>query len=168
MFLEFSLRSACQAHGHEFVQYVALRHPLHMLRGLVAYWATAHMDPREERWAFRGSADAFLQRAAADGDRLLVATGFCQKPLRTAGSVGDCLAGRFNHDCLYLSRLELDFGEHAEGHPACADCSIQVLGRAALWAGASFAVLTSPCIHILAGKLKPSNPGRRTAHPPAG
>jgi hypothetical protein len=72
-----------------------------------------------------------------------VGTGFCQKPLRMAGSAHDCPAGRFNHDCLYLSRLELNSGSKAQFHPACTDCPIGILGHAALKAGASFAVLTS-------------------------
>lgn len=160
--LEFSFKSLSQAYGRAFVRRIVLRHPLRTLRGLLIYRQILGVDQPEERLLFRddhGSVDAFVRRAVGDTERLLVATGFCQKPLRmappdqlppslerrqdAAGSAYDCPAGRFNHDCLYLSRLELNSGSKVQFPPACADCSIRILGRAALEAGASFAVLTS-------------------------
>jgi len=90
---------------------------------------------------FYDSPDTFLDRAAGYGERLLVGTGFCQKPLRAAGSVHDCPAGRFNHACLFLSRFAFDSATYCP--PPCTECAIRILGQAAAQAGASFAVLTS-------------------------
>ncbi len=172
--LEFSFKSLSQAYGRVFMRHIVLRHPLRTLRALWTYCQVLTAGQREERLLFRGGEDEFVRRAAGNGGRLLVGTGFCQKPLHAvprqrsrdasaappnpaqdmaglrrrrdasaAGSGYDCPAGRFDHDCLYLSRLELDSRSEVQFHPACTDCSIRILGHAALRAGASFAVLTS-------------------------
>jgi hypothetical protein len=152
--LEFSLNSLSQAYGRVFVRRILLRHPLRTLRGLLAYRQSLGVHRPEERLLFRGEEDEFVRRAAGDGERLLVGTGFCQKPLRPApsqailglspvGGAYGCPAGRFNHDCLYLSRLNVDSTSEVESAPACADCSVRLLGLAALKAAASFSVLTS-------------------------
>jgi hypothetical protein len=164
--LEFSINSLPQAYGRAFVRRIVLRHPLRLLRGLLAYRQILGADRPEERLLFRddqNSADGFVKRTAADGERLLVATGFCQKPLRLAGSAHDCPAGRFNHDCLYLSRLELNPRCRAQFHSACTDCAIGVLGHAALKVGASFAVLTS-ALDIANDILLPALEEQRFTH----
>ncbi|HUT14927.1 MAG TPA: hypothetical protein VMY98_01615 [Anaerolineae bacterium] len=140
---EFSLKSLLRPYGRLFVRRVALRHPLRTVRALWTYCLTFGASPPEHRLFFRGDEEAFVGRAAADGERLLVGTGFCQKPRRLNGKGYDCPVGRFNHDCLYLSRLELDSGGGLTLHPACFDCPVRVLGQAALEAGASFVLLTS-------------------------
>jgi hypothetical protein len=133
---------------------VALRHPLCALRGLYAHLQIKTASFRDERVLFRDDENMFLQRAAADGDRLLVGTGFCQKPVRPtwpgsgqnldrADVMLECPAGRYSHNCLYLSDLQLDAGSEVCPHPACADCFIRSFGHRALKAGASFAILTS-------------------------
>jgi hypothetical protein len=141
--LEFSVHSLNQAYGTAFVRRIVLRHPLRALRGAWTFGHTPQPGPSGERLFGQCSQAEFLQRAASNGERLLVATGFCQKPLRAAGSASDCPAGRFNHDCLYLARLDLNPARAPQVAPACADCSIRLLGHAALQAGASFAILTS-------------------------
>jgi len=96
----------------------------------------------------------FVERAVGPGESLLVATGFCQKPFT-------CPAGRFNHDCSYLSRSTSDA---ATAFPAvCAGCAIRVLGQSALRAGASFAILTSAA-DIAHDILLPSLEERRFTH----
>jgi hypothetical protein len=140
--LGFSVRSLGQAYGHTFLRRMVLQHPLRTLRGLLTYGQTLSPSCAQGRAILGCDEDEFVMQAASDAGRLLVATGFCQKPGSSAADAHDCPSGRFNHDCLYLSRLQVDSG--ATGlHPACAGCSIRVLGHAALTGGASFAVLTS-------------------------
>jgi len=169
--LEFTFNSLPQAYGRTFVQRIVLRHPLRALRGFLAYCETSSADCPEEGLLLGCGEDEFVKRAVSDGERLLVATGFCQKPLRerpaigsaglrSAGSSRDCPAGRFNHDCLYLSRLKLDSSSRVRYPPTCLDCTIRVLGRAALEAGASFAVLTS-ALDIARDVLLPALEERR-------
>jgi len=141
--LEFALHSLPHAYGRVFLQQMALRHPLRTARGLWAYWHAAADDRAAQRALSTPSEATWITRATHAGERLLVATGFCQKPLRTAAGTSGCPAGRFNHECQYLSPLELGAIREAPLHPACAICPIRALGYAALQAGASFAILTS-------------------------
>jgi len=141
--LAFSLRSLAQPYGRRFLVDVALRHPLGALRGMLTYGRLLGQHRADQCCLLRAGEEGFVKGAAAARERLLVGTGFCQKPLRGAGSLYDCPAGRFNHNCLYLSRVTLNSDAETPFPPACAGCSIRILGRAALQAGASFAVLTS-------------------------
>lgn len=161
--LEFSLRSLPHAYGRDFMQRIVLRHPLCTLGGFLKYCKVQAPGSGAPRSLSCPSKDAFIAMAAQDSKRLLVATGFCQKPLPVVGlSAGDetisyvdptpenavqrttgCPAGRSNHDCLYLARLKLGTENESPCYAACSDCSIHGLGHAALQAGASFAILTS-------------------------
>ncbi len=161
--LSFSFRSLAQAYGHTFVRRIVLQHPWRALRGLVTYGQTLGADSTQERAILSGDEDEFVMQAATDGERLLVAAGFCQKPVSGVGGVHDCPAGRFNHDCLFLSRLKLDLHGATPLPPTCAQCSIRVLGHAALQSGASFAVLTS-ALDIAHDILLPALKQGRFAH----
>jgi len=116
--LEFSIRSTFQAYGREYVRRVVLRHPLHAFRGALAYAQIAPRAMPGPARLFQGTEDAFLEHAAGDGRRLLVGTDSCQKPLHVAGSFADCPAGRFNHACLYLARLDSGSENPLLSHPA--------------------------------------------------
>lgn len=141
--LAFSLHSVGRAYGRRFLRDVVLRDPLRALRGMLTYGRVPDQHRADQRCLLRAGEEGFVEDAAAAGERLLVGAGFCQKPLRSAGSLYDCPAGRFNHDCLYLSRVRLNCDVETQFPLACAGCSIRTLGRAALQAGGSFAVLTS-------------------------
>jgi hypothetical protein len=160
--VRFSLSSLPQPYGRAFVQRIVLRHPVRTLQGLLRYWKLSASSPLE-RWLMQVDEAEFVKLAARDGERLLVTTGFCQKPLGTApasarpalapggGEDGGgaerttgCPAERFNHDCAFLPSFVI--GKGGETQPpcwACRGCFIRVLSAAALRAGASFAVLTS-------------------------
>jgi len=153
--VEFALRSLPQAYGRVFVQRMALRHPLRTARGLWAYWQTPAGGPAARRSLANTDETTWIAQATSAGERLLVATGFCQKPMRTGDGTYACPAGRFNHDCLYLSPLELGVARKTPLHPACTICPIRTLGYAALQAGASFAILTS-ALDIAQNILLPS------------
>jgi hypothetical protein len=161
--LEFAVHSLPQAYGRLFLQRMVLRHPLRTVRGLWAYWRVPMGGPAGQRSMSTTSDAAWIAQAMSEGERLLVATGFCQKTLRTGKSTHECPAGRFNHDCLYLCHLELRVAREAPLHPACAICPIRELGYAALRAGASFAILTS-ALDIAHDILLPSLEKRRFTH----
>lgn len=152
--VEFSLRSLDQPYGHAFFRRVALRHPIRLLRALREYWMALGRQQPAERTLLRHDEREFVDLAASAAERFLVATGFCQKPF-------SCPAGRFNHDCVYLTQWTPD---SVTPFPlACSDCSIRFLGRAALSAGASFAILTS-ALDIANDVLLPSLEERRFTH----
>ena len=161
--LGFALHSLFHTYGHVFLQDMALRHPLRTARGLWAYWQTSPGGPAGQRALSNTSEATWIARATHAGERLLVATGFCQKPLRINQDGHDCPAGRFNHECLYLAPLELGVARQTPLHPACAICPIRKLGYAALQAGASFAILTS-ALDIARDILLPSLEEQRFQH----
>ena len=158
---QFALRSLPRAYGRAFLWHMALRHPLRTARGFRAYWRMPESSSTEQRALSAARETAWLDHAVKDGERLLVATGFCQKPMRAANDTPDCPAGRFNHDCPYLADLDLE--APAPLHPACAICPIRTLGHAALQAGASFAILTS-ALDIAHDVLIPSLEEGRFTH----
>ena len=138
---EFSLRSLPQPYGRVFLRQVALRHPVRLLSGSWRYLRGLRAAGGRARLLDCDEA-SFLATAPAAGARLLVATGFCQKPVSDGSGAVGCPAGRFNHECLLQNSWA---GADKDDMPtvACLGCTVRVLGRAALRAGASFAILTS-------------------------
>jgi hypothetical protein len=136
---EFSLRSMGRSYGRTFLRRVILRHPLRTLAGLLRYLRLPRQRPQQHGVSllFEGPEGEFLSRLAGSGTRLLVAAGYCQKPL-----VPGCPAGRANHDCVYLDRLDLDHGGQG-ALSACGDCDVRTLGTLALRAGACMHIMTS-------------------------
>ncbi len=141
--LDFMIHSAAQPYGRAFIRRVMLRHPWATLRGMVEYTRTLRVFRPWERVLLRCDESEFVRRAAIDPKRLLVATGFCQKPADTAGCVQNCPVGRFTHGCVYLGSMRPSSADVPSILPGCADCAIRELGHATFRAGASFAVLTS-------------------------
>ena len=139
--LEFAGRSLGQPYGRTFLRHVVLRHPLAVVRGLWKYLGAS--GEQAHRPVPPGEAeDAFVRQPALGEGRLLVATGFCQKPLPAEGTDEGCPAGRFNHQCLSLSNHHAD-AEQSAWSSTCECCRVRELGQFALEAGASFAILTS-------------------------
>jgi hypothetical protein len=140
---DFSWRSLGREYGRAFAGKIALRYPLRTLSGLPAYRRFVRETvPGQEIVPVPAAARAdFPGLATGDGEKLLVALGFCQKPLAEDGGA-DCPAGRANHRCNYLARLD-GGGPGAKLHPACAVCDIRLAGEKALRAGATMYVMTS-------------------------
>jgi hypothetical protein len=136
---EFCFRSLRRRYGLAFLSGIVLRHPLKTLAGASKYRRLLR-DRREQgdiTPLFEGSEEDFVSRMVMGGRDLLVAVGFCYKPLAPV-----CPVGRPNHDCLYLDELDL---EHASAaiHPACRRCEIKTIGAQALLAGANMHIMTS-------------------------
>lgn len=136
---EFSLRSMGRRYGQTFLRHVVLRHPLRTLAGLLRYLRLPRQKPPQHGVSllFEAPEEEFLSGLAGSGKGLLVAVGYCQKPL-----VPGCPAGRANHDCVYLDQLDLDHGGQA-AFSACGDCDVRTLGTLALRAGACMHIMTS-------------------------
>jgi hypothetical protein len=136
---DFSYRSMREKYALTFLGRVALRHPLQTVRGVWRYRRLAEQGVRQHGRTrmFEGSDAEFVRRLCEARTCLLVAVGFCQKPLAPA-----CPAGRPNHACVYLDELDLENGEHPT-HAACEGCDIRTLGTLALRAGACMHIMTS-------------------------
>jgi hypothetical protein len=154
--LDFCFRSLVRAHGLFFLGRVVLRHPLRATRGLLAYRRLSSEATQEEGLArlFVDPDEKLAARFAQEEARLLVAVGFCQKPL-----LPECPSGRPNHDCLYLERLQARGSAETVG-PACARCDIREIGSLALQAGASMHIMTS-ALDIARDVMLPSIDGGR-------
>jgi hypothetical protein len=136
---EFSYRSLRMEYGLTFLKRVLLPHPVRALAGLVRY-PRLQIENRSQgsiSLLFEGPEEGFVARLSQAQADLLVAVGFCQKPLEPA-----CPAGRPNHDCTYLDTLD-QAGGGGTLHPACAECEITGIGTLALQAGASMYIMTS-------------------------
>jgi hypothetical protein len=136
---DFSFRSLTRRYGLTFLVRIVGRHPLRALEGLLRYRRPPHLRADQYGIAMVGEGpreelESHLAEAKA---HLLVAVGFCQKPL-----VPLCPAGRPNHDCVYLDALDLENMVQPD-HAACQECDIRTLGTLALGAGASMHIMTS-------------------------
>ncbi|MFQ6013986.1 MAG: hypothetical protein ACE5NP_00910 [Anaerolineae bacterium] len=142
---EFSFRSLPQAYGHTFLKEIFFRYPLKTLAGLQAYrrFVLEGGSDRGVIYLFQGTESDFLKTAAEGNGRLLVAVGFCQKPMAIGNERPACPSGRANHICHYLARLNLATAEAGPLHPACRICHIRLVGSQALRAGASMHIMTS-------------------------
>jgi hypothetical protein len=153
---EFSLRSLARSYGLTFLRRVVLRHPLRTLAGMLRY----HRLPDQEyqrngkRLLFDGTEEELVSRLTGSRTGLLVAVGYCQKPV-----VPECPAGRPNHDCIYLDRLDLDKGDQAT-RAVCERCDVRTMGTLALKAGACMHIMTS-ALDIAHDVMIPSLEARR-------
>ena len=136
---EFSFRSLRSRYGFTFLSRIMLRHPLKTVAGVLKYRRL--LRGREEQdditLLFDGSEEDFVCRMVSGEKDLLMAVGFCHKPLAPK-----CPVGRPNHDCLYLDELDLNHAKE-EIHPTCRRCEIKTIGTRALLAGANMHIMTS-------------------------
>lgn len=136
---EFSLRSLGRRYGLTFLSRVILRHPLKAMAGMSKYrrLVQADAEPSDVTVLFEGAEEELARRLYTAGTDLLVAVGFCQKPMAPV-----CPAGRPNHDCLFLEELDLSEGTEPL-YEACHQCDVRTIGVRALLAGANMHIMTS-------------------------
>ncbi len=153
---EFSLRSLARSYGLTFLRRVVLRYPLRTLAGMLRYQRLASQRSQQygKSLLFDGPEEELVSRLTASSMGLLVAVGYCQKPL-----VPECPAGRPNHDCVYLDRLDLDTGGQS-AHAVCERCDVWTIGTLALKAGACMHIMTS-ALDIAHDVMIPSMEARR-------
>jgi len=127
---EFSFRSLFYRYGRFFLTRIVLRHPLRTLRGLIHY----RRQVRPNRTCHQAVV-SWGQNIAAKYDKSnprIIGAGFCQKPIEPP-----CPAGRFNHECLYLSQ------RNCADIAACRVCALKDLAAQAAQSGAGFYLMTS-------------------------
>jgi len=140
---EFSFRSLPRLYGRIFVRDIILRHPLRTLKGMLAYRRLSWQGQQEKdiTHLYTGTKADLRDEIIEAGDVLVVALGFCQKPLG-APSMG-CPAGRFNHECHVLNRDDILEAQVERFPPACRDCDVRLISTIALQAGAVVYIMTS-------------------------
>jgi hypothetical protein len=140
---EFSFNSLPRLYGRLFMWHIITRHPLRSWKGMLAYRRFFLHGRWEDGIAhlYNGTEADFREKILEAQNGLLVALGFCQKPIGMPDK--GCPAGRFNHKCFVLARddiLEVPVGRLAA---PCRDCDVRVVGMAALRAGATVYIMTS-------------------------
>ena len=140
---EFSFRSLRRRYSLTFLARILLRHPANAIAGVSKYrrLVRANLEQSDITMLFEGPEDDLVSRLATARRDLLVAVGFCQKPMGAPG-VG-CPAGRFNHDCRVLARDDVLEVQAGRLPIACRGCGVRVIGTAALRAGAVVYIMTS-------------------------
>ncbi len=153
---EFSFRSLGRRYGLTFLTRVVVRHPWRTLGGILRYRRLSRKGTLGDGIVrlFLEPEGHFESRLSLAKGGLLVALGFCQKPLEP-----ECPAGRPNHDCVYLDSLDLS-SEVGVADPACAGCDVRRIGTLALQAGACMHIMTS-ALDIARDVLVPSIEERR-------
>lgn len=101
---EFSGRSLFTDYGPLFFKEVILRHLFRTTSGLIKY--RRYISSRDKKAEVECLSSEFFTQfgdfmVKGDGE-LLLAVGFCQKPIEISGISKECPSGRFNHNCLYL------------------------------------------------------------------
>jgi len=137
----FSFHSLSRPYGRFFLREIVLRHPWRTLKGLWTYRrAMRGVGPLTR--LFNDDDVSFVRRAACQENGLLVALGFCQKPLDNGSTLRGCPVGRFNHECAILGRSDPFVRKERLPLP-CRTCDVRALGLRALRAGAAFYIMTS-------------------------
>lgn len=127
--LAFCIRSLFKEYGWQFLWHVALPHPIRTAKAVLLS-------------SFGSSMENITNPTGGDDRRLLgsknaiVGVGFCLKPLDPP-----CPSDRFNHDCQYLERLDLQ--SPSEIPESCRHCLVSKLGLMTLQAGAAYYIMTS-------------------------
>ena len=136
---DFSFRSLRSRYGLTFLGRIMLRHPLKAVAGILRYGRLLRGRTKQSDITLlhEGAEEDLISRVVTAKTGLLVAVGFCQKPLAPR-----CPAGRPNHDCIFLDELDLE-DEAEPAHQVCVQCDIRAIGIRALLAGANMHIMTS-------------------------
>lgn len=136
---DFSFRSLRSRYGLTFLGRIMLRHPLKAVAGILQYRRLLRRRTKQTDITLlhEGAEEDLIARLVMAKTGLLVAVGFCQKPLAPG-----CPAGRPNHDCIFLDELDLE-DEAEPAHQVCVQCDIRAIGIRALLAGANMHIMTS-------------------------
>ena len=129
---DFCVRSLAQPYGRLFLRSVIFRHPFQTLSGVFRYRKQLRSLQQTDIYRIGTAPETGFLNAASNGN-LLVAIGFCQKPLDPP-----CPAGRFNHQCVLLEQPEMKTVP-----AACIECPIRETISRGIRAGASIYIMTS-------------------------
>ena len=142
---EFAFKSLFYEYGSLFAKKILFREPVKSLKGLLLYRKIRNSlsEKKEDIFFINTSKKSFLDRLVLESEGLLVAVGYCQKPIKNAANASECPSGLFNHDCLYLSRIDLKNPDEHYPASVCAACDIALLGRKTLSVGGTMHIMTS-------------------------
>lgn len=137
----FGLRSLNRDYSWFFLFKIIFKYPLNSLKGFFAYKKFCKsIDQISPQQIYSDiSIDELIKRTKNDRSSLLVAMGYCQRPLKTDNQPLNCPSKRFSHECYFVE----NYGRFAQTPAACSICEIKPIAESAIQAGASFHIMTS-------------------------
>ncbi len=138
---DFGFRSLGREYGWLFLFKIIFKYPRKSWRGLQAYRQFCqYISTISTNQIYTNCAESTLINAVQpDRSALLVAMGYCQRPLRTESQALACPSPRFSHQCFFIE----NFHRSTQHPPACSICEIKPIAEAAIHAGATFYIMTS-------------------------
>jgi hypothetical protein len=138
---DFACRSLNREYSWFFLFKIIFKYPGKSLKGFFAYrkFCKSIVQISPQQTYSNISIDELLNQAQNDRSSLLVAMGYCQRPLKTEEQPLTCPSKRFSHDCYFVK----SFHRMPQLPPACSICEIKPIAEATLNAGASFYIMTS-------------------------
>jgi hypothetical protein len=138
---DFGFRSLNREYSWFFLFKIIFKYPLKSLKGFLAYKKYCkfinQIDPQQIYTNI--SIDEFMNQAKNDRSSLLVAMGYCQRPLKTGNQQLNCPLERFSHDCYFVE----NYHQATQLPPVCSVCEIKPIAELTIKAGASFYIMTS-------------------------
>jgi len=138
---DFGLRSLSREYSWFFLFKIIFQYPLKSLRGFRAYrkfCKTINQISPQQIYS-NISTNELINEVQNDRSSLLVAMGYCQRPLRTEDQPLNCPSDRFSHDCYFVENYQ----RISQIPPPCTICEIKQIAELTLKAGVSFHIMTS-------------------------
>jgi hypothetical protein len=138
---DFGLRSMNREYSWYFLFKIIVKYPLKSLTGFQAYrkFCKSIYQISPQKIYSTISFDKLMNQIQNDRSSLLVAMGYCQRPLKTEEQPFTCPSKRFNHDCYFVEY----YHQITQTPPACSICEIKQIAEMTLKTGASFHIMTS-------------------------
>jgi len=138
---DFGLRSLNREYSWFFLIKIIFKYPLKSLKGFLAYKkyckSIDQIDPRQIYVNI--SIKELMNQSEQDRSSLLVAMGYCQRPLKTDDQPLNCPSQRFSHDCYFVE----NYHRTTQFPPACSICGIKPIAELTIKASVSFHIMTS-------------------------
>jgi hypothetical protein len=138
---DFGLRSLNREYSWFFLFKIIFKYPLKSLKGFLAYKRFCKsIDQISSQQIYSNiSIEELTHHAKNDRPSLLVAMGYCQRPLKTDDQSLSCPSERFSRDCFFVE----NYHQTTQFPSACSICEIKPIAESAIQSGASFHIMTS-------------------------
>jgi hypothetical protein len=137
---QFSLLNVFRFFPWYFLFRIMIFHPNKSIKGLLHY---RHLVRKNQKQPLNGTAELQEMKNNFTGNNLLIAPGFCLKPLHPVTKKCLCPAGHANHDCTILSNSEKFLNDQNPWPKQCESCTIGSFIKLAAPLGARFYIMTS-------------------------
>ncbi len=138
---DFGFLSLNREYSWFFLFKIIFKYPLKSLIGFLAYkkYCKSINQISPQQIYSNISVDELMTQTRNNRSSLLVAMGYCQRPLKTDDQPQNCPSERFSHDCYFVENCH----RKTQFPPACLICEMKPIAELTIKAGASFYIMTS-------------------------